>query len=74
MMSPLDHSRTLLVGSGLLVLCSLSGPPVIKQLMQMVTMMPGQGGGFSQCASPNKFGIQSHYGIVTVCMFIMARV
>ena len=44
--------RPLLVGGGLLVPCSLSGPPVIKQLMQMVTMVPGQGGWFqSVCFS-----------------------
>ena len=34
--SPFDLSLTLPVGGGLLVLCSLPGPPVIKQLMQMV--------------------------------------
>ena len=51
--SPLDLSRTLPVGGGLLGPCSLPGPPVIKQLMQMVAMVPGQGGCFSQCASPN---------------------
>ena len=39
-----DLSRTLQVGGGLLVPCSLSGPPVIKQLMQIVTMVPGKGG------------------------------
>ena len=50
--SPFDLSRTLLVGGGVLVPCSLPGPPVVKQLMQMVTMVPGQGGQF-QCASPN---------------------
>ena len=42
--SPLDLSRTLPVSGVLLVLCSLPEPPVIKQLMQMVTMVPGQGG------------------------------
>ena len=42
--SPLDLSGTLLVGGGLLVLYSLSESAVIKQLMQMVTMVPGQGG------------------------------
>ena len=42
--SPFDLSQTLLVGGGLLVLCSLPGPPVIKQLV--VTMVPGQGGRF----------------------------
>ena len=36
-----DLSWTLLVGGGLLVPCSLAGPPVLKQLMQMVTMLPG---------------------------------
>ena len=41
-----DLSRTLPVGGGLLVLCSLPGPPVVKQLMQIVTMVPGQGGQF----------------------------
>ena len=50
--SPFDLSWTLPVGGGLLVPCSLTGPPVIKQLMQMVTMVPGQGGRF-QCASPS---------------------
>jgi len=39
----LDLSGTLLVGGGLLVPYFLSGSPVIKQLMQMVTMVPGQG-------------------------------
>ena len=42
MMSPFDLSRTLPVAGGLLFPCSLPGPPVIKQLMQMVTMVPGQ--------------------------------
>ena len=46
MVSPFDLSRILLVGDSLLVLWSLPGPLVIKQLMQMVTMVPGQGGWF----------------------------
>ena len=46
MVSPFDLSRTLSVGAGLLVLCSLPGPPVVNQLMQIVTMVPGQGGRF----------------------------
>ena len=50
--SPFDLSLTLLVGGGLLVLCSLPGPPVIKQLMQMVTMVPGQGGQFESVCFP----------------------
>ena len=48
-----DLPRTLLVGGGFLVLCSLPGPPVVKQLMNMVTMVPARVGGFSECASPN---------------------
>ena len=44
-----DLSWTLLVGGGLLVPCSLPGPPVLKQLTQMVTMLPGRGGGWSVC-------------------------
>ena len=44
MVSPFDLSRTLLVGGGLLVPCSLPGPPVVKQLMQIATLVPGQGG------------------------------
>ena len=38
---PFDLSQTLPVGGGLLVPCSLLGPPVIKHLMQMVTIVPG---------------------------------
>ena len=60
--SPFDLSRTLLVGGGLLVLCSLAGPPVVKQLVQMVTMVPGQGGAVSISVlpltiSPARWGI-----------------
>ena len=50
--SPLDLSRALPVGGGLLVPYSLSGSPVIKQLMQMVTMVPGQGGQFQSVCFP----------------------
>ena len=50
--SPFDLSRTLLVGEGLLVPCSLPGPPVVKQLMQIVTMVPGQGGRFQSLCFP----------------------
>ena len=52
MVSPFDLSRTLPVGGGLLVLCFLPGPPVIKQLKQMVTMVPGQGGRFQSVCFP----------------------
>ena len=50
--SPLDLSPTLPAGGGLLVLYSLSGSPVIKQLMQMVTMVPGQGGRLQSVCFP----------------------
>ena len=50
--SPFDLSRTLPVGGGLLVPYSLSGTPVIKQFMQMVTMVPGQGGRFQSVCFP----------------------
>ena len=50
--SPFDLSQTLLVGGGLLVLGSLPGPPVVKQLMQIVTMVPGQGGWFQSVCFP----------------------
>ena len=47
--SPLNLSRARPVGGGLLVPCSLPGPPVVKQLMQMV---PGQGGRFQSVCFP----------------------
>ena len=51
-----DLSQTLPVGGGLLVPYSLSGSPVIKQLMQMVTMVPGQGGRFQSACFPLTHG------------------
>ena len=50
--SPFDLPRALPAGGGLLVPCSLPGPPVKKQLMQMVTMVPGQGGWFQSVYFP----------------------
>ena len=50
--SPFDLSQTLPVGGGLLVPYSLPGSPVIKQLMQMVTIGPGQGGQFQSVCFP----------------------
>ena len=52
MVSPFDLSRTLPIGGGLLVSCSLPGPPVLKQLMQMVTQVLGQGGRFQSVCFP----------------------
>ena len=54
MVSPFNLSRALPVGGGLFVPRSLPGPPVVKHLVQMVTVVPGQGGRFSQRASPNR--------------------
>ena len=51
--SPFDLSRTLPVGGGVLVMCSLPGPPVVKQLMQMVTMVFGWGGWSQSVCFPN---------------------
>ena len=51
LVSPFDLSRILPVGGGLLVPWSLAGPPV-KQLMQMVTMVPRQGGRFQSVCFP----------------------
>ena len=50
--SPFDLSRTLWVGGGLLIPWSLPGRPVIKQLMQIVTMVPGEGGRFQSVCFP----------------------
>ena len=51
MVSPFDLSRTIPVGGGLLVPCSLPGPPVnsCKWLLWCLARV----GSFSQCASPN---------------------
>jgi len=46
---PFDLSQILPVGGGLLVSCSLPEPPVVKQLIQIVTMVPARVEGFSQC-------------------------
>ena len=50
--SPFDLSQTLPVAGGLLVPCSLSGPPVVKQLMQIVTRAPDQDGQFQSVCFP----------------------
>ena len=52
-MSPFNLSGTLQVGGGSLVPYSLSGSPVIKQFMQIVTMVPGQGGRFQSVCFPS---------------------
>ena len=47
-----DPSQTLPVGGGLLAPCSLPASPVLKQLMQMVTMVLGQSGRFQSVCFP----------------------
>ena len=47
-----DFSRTLPVDGSLLVPCSSPGPPVIKQLTQVVAMAPGLGGQFQSVCFP----------------------
>ena len=64
--SPFDLSRTLAVGGGLLVPCSLPGPLVIKELLQMVTMVPGQGGGFWSVCFPKHNQILKHLAVYTL--------
>ena len=54
MVSPFNLSRTLPVDGGLSVSCSLPGLPIIKQLMQIVTVVPGQGGRFQSVCFPNR--------------------
>ena len=50
--SPFDLSGALPAGGGLLVPSSLPGPPVVKQLMRMVTKGPGQRGWFPSVCLP----------------------
>ena len=50
--SPFDFAQILLVGGSLLVPCCLPGPPVVKQLMQMLTVVPGPGGRFQSVFFP----------------------
>ena len=54
--SPFDLSQTLLVGGGLLVPCSLPGPPVVKHACTWLMWRLARVGVFSQCASPNITG------------------
>ena len=50
--SPFDLSWMLPFGGGLLVSCSLPGLPVLKQLMQIVTMVSSQGRRFQSVCFP----------------------
>ena len=46
LLSPFDLFQILQVGGNLLVLHSLQGPPVVRYLKRVVTIVPGQGGKF----------------------------
>ena len=52
-LSPLTFPELFWLVEAYLVPCSLPGLPVIEQLMQMVTMVPGQGGWFQSVCFPN---------------------
>ena len=65
--SPFNLSPTLPVGGGLLVPCSLPGPPVVKHACTWLLRCLARVGGFSQCASPDtimgyffRFPLASH--------------
>ena len=72
---PFHLSRTLPFGGSFFVPCFLPGPPVVRQLIQVVTRVPGQGGWLCQCASPNSMTCnQEKNGFLLViqpcpCMF-----
>ena len=59
MVSPFDVSRTLPVGGGFLVPCSSPGPAVIKQLVPMVTVVPGQGVRFQPVCPIKRKNVQA---------------
>ena len=61
MVSLFDLSRTLPVGGGLLVPCSLPGPPVVK-LWYLARV-----GSLSQCASPNISTFPHPFAMKTGC-------
>ena len=74
MVSPFDLSRTLLVGGGLLVPCSSPGPPVLKQLVQMVTMVSGQGGrSQSVCVTVLQVTVLQLYYLVLYCLMFQSE-
>ena len=52
--SVFDPWGSLPAGGGLLGQSSFPGPPVIKQLVEMVTMVTGQGGQFQSVCFPKQ--------------------
>ena len=69
--SPFDLSQTLPVGGDFSVPCSSPEPPVIKQLMPVVTVQ-ARVGGFSQCASPADSFPLSHQGSPSLSLSLTA--
>ena len=65
MVSPFDLPQTLPVGGHLLVPCSLPGPPVIKQFMQMVTLVSGKGRSFQSVSFPKQLSLRDFLGTGT---------
>ena len=72
--SPFDLSQTLPVGGGLLVPCSLPEPPVIKQVMQMVTMMPGQSRRFQSVCFPLRILFSYPLNVHGICSDAYPRI
>ena len=54
--SPFDFSRILLVGGSLLVPCSLPGPPFVRRLLQVHSLVPGKGRMVSGAFNSLSFG------------------
>ena len=61
LLSPFDLSWILVVGGSLLVPRSLPGPPVVRELMQVVTIRPGQGRRFRSVVSVTPLQLLSKY-------------
>ena len=53
-----DLSQILPVVGGLLVLCSLLWPPVVKLVLQIVTMVPSQSRQFQSVCFPNRYKVE----------------
>ena len=70
MVFPFELSQTLPVGGGLLVPCSLAGPPVMKQPCKWLLWSLARVDGFSQRASPNSREIIYH---CFVCCVLVAQ-
>ena len=68
--SHFDLSRTLPVGGGLLVPCSLPGPPVVNDSCTWSLWCLARMGGFRQCASPSSITVLGENRQRCVCMCV----